>query len=173
MFHEDLSFSKTDMQAKEGEVWINKIWELCAPFPQGFQRWLLYSQVWRSHDFYLPNQSPSKSVNLNFPFTLSSLRELLVLKKKDYNWAHPRKITSIFLWVGPKHLHFLTPHVIQKCTSALSLAKWTLSNWPSCAKGRAPGIKGKERRVESVSFFILFLPPFSSQTVIQVAQSYL
>lgn len=70
MFHEDLPFSKSDMQGREGKVWTNKIWELCSPFLQGFQIWLLYYQVCRAMITTFQSQSPSKPVNLNFSFTL-------------------------------------------------------------------------------------------------------
>lgn len=67
------------------------------------------------------NQSPSKPVNLNFPFTLSSLRELFVLKKLQLS-ASKKNYISLSVG-GTQASAFLTPHMIHKCTSALSLGQ--------------------------------------------------
>lgn len=80
MFPEDLPFSKTGMQARAGG-WggeLTKSENYVPLFPKDFWDGYSMAKCVEAMITAFQNQSPSKSVNLNFSFTLSSLRELLV-----------------------------------------------------------------------------------------------
>lgn len=123
MFHEDLAFSKRDMQGKERKVWTNKIWELCAFFPKDFWNGYFIAKCVEAMIATFQKQSPSKPVNLDFCYTLQSPGVLFV-KKKLHLSTSPQNYIQLSVAETQTSVFFNSPGDSKVQPSLCSSAKY-------------------------------------------------